>query len=118
MRRGLFAAMMADAVGHEATFGSSAYRVFLERLIQDAGNPSDPVQRMMLEQLALAHFRIGQLQVQASHAESNEGVKLYNSAASRLQGEFRRTALALHAYGSRVPGDRPQGMLKVYKQAQ
>jgi len=73
---------------------------------------------MMLEQLVLTHYRIGQLQVQASCAESKEGVKIYNSAASRLLGEFRRTALALHAYGSRVPGDRTQGMLKVYKQAQ
>jgi hypothetical protein len=92
--------------------------VFLELFIEDAGNPNDPVKRMMLEQLVLTHYRIGQLQVQASCAESKEGVKIYNSAASRLQGEFRRTALALHAYGSRVPGDRPQGILKVYKQAQ
>jgi hypothetical protein len=118
MRQILFPAMMAEALGNDAMFGSSAYRVYLERLIEDAGNPSDPVQRMMLEQLALAHFRIAQLQVQASHAKSTEGVKIYNSAASRLQGEFRRTALALHAYGSRVPGDRTQGMLKVYKEAQ
>ena len=118
MRQTLFSAMMTDAVGHEATFGSSAYKVYLDRLIQDAGNPSNPVQRMMLEQLALAHYRFGQLQVQASGAKTIEGVKIYSSAASRLLGEFRRTALALHAYGSRVPGDRTQGMLKVYKQAQ
>lgn len=118
MRQALFPAMMADALGYDNTFESRAYKVYLERLLQDAGNPTDPVERMMLEQLALAHFRIGQLQVSAGHAKALEATKIYNSAASRLLGEFRRTALALRVYRGRVPEDKPQKNLKIFKMAQ
>lgn len=118
MRTSLFPALVADALGYDNLFDSAAYKVYLERLLDDAGNPGDPVERMMLEQLALAHFRIGQLQVSAGKSKGTEATKLYNSAASRLLGEFRRTALALRAYRTRQPEARPEKNLKLFKAAQ
>jgi hypothetical protein len=73
---------------------------------------------MMLEQLALAHFRIGQLQVNAGRSNGTEATKTYNAAASRLLGEFRRTALALCAYRTRVPEGKLEKKLKLFKAAQ
>jgi hypothetical protein len=73
---------------------------------------------MLLEQLALAHFRVGQLHAAAGGAQGAEAAKALNAAAARLLGEFRRTALALRAYRTRVPEGRPQADLRVYRAAQ
>jgi hypothetical protein len=119
LRETLFPAMMADAIGYPNLFESTAYKTFLDGFIKDAGNPTDPVETMLLQQLAVAHFRIGQLHIGASHATGTESVKLYTAAASRLLGEFRRTALALRAYRGRVPEDKPEEKerLKILKMA-
>ena len=61
----------------------------------------------MLEQLALAHFRVGHLHLGAAQAEHVEAVKAYSSAAAAAGAEFRRTALALCTYrGALSPGGR------------
>ena len=73
---------------------------------------------MLLEQLALAHFRIAQLHVCAGTAKSIEGAKVYNSVTARLWGEFRRTALALRAYRAHVPEGKSMQKLKIFKMAQ
>lgn len=117
LRDRLFSTLMGDALGYEKLFDGATYQVYLEDLIKDAGSPTDPVERMMLEQLALAHFRVAQLHTKAGHAQTLEGEKVYNSLAARLLGEFRRTALSLRAYQARTPEDR-QKNLKIFKAAQ
>jgi hypothetical protein len=121
LRQGLFASLMASALDLDNLFGSPAYKIYLERLQEDAGNSPDPIERMLLEQLALAHFRIGQLHVSAGRAQAPETAKMYNSVAARMLGEFRRTALALRVYQSRVRDDKTEAnaaSMKLYKQAQ
>ena len=93
-------------------------QVFLERLLKDAGSPTDPVEVMMLEQLAFAHFRIADLHVGAGLASGIEAIRVYNAVAARLLGEFRRTALALRAYRSRIPEGAAEQKLKLVKLAQ
>src|SRR6516164_6347559 len=44
-----------------------------------------------------------QLHVGAGYCKGAEGMKLYTAATARLLGEFRRTALALRAYGTPTP---------------
>ena len=73
---------------------------------------------MLLEQLALAHFRIGQLHVSAGSAQGLEAVKVYNSVAARMLGEFRRTALALRVVQAGVPKGEAAKKVKLYKLAQ
>jgi hypothetical protein len=118
LRKGVFASLMADALGFERVFDATAVRIFLEVLLRDAGNPSDPVEVMLLEQLTLAHFRIAQLHVAAGGAQGLEATKLLNGATSRLLGEFRRTCLALRAYRGRAPQGKAGAPLKLFKAAQ
>lgn len=118
LRRGIFPALMASALALDKFLETAAYSAYLEQLLADAGNPTDPIERMLIEQLCLAHFRIAQLHVGAGQAEKAEAVKMYNSVAARMLGEFRRTALALRAYRTRVPEGKPERNLKIFKMAQ
>jgi hypothetical protein len=75
-----------------------AYKLYRDGLLADCGNPTDPIEIMVIEQLALAHFNMGLLQCRAANATQVEATNVYASAAARLMGEFRRSALALQAY--------------------
>jgi hypothetical protein len=110
--------MMASAFPALAQFSAAGFKVHLERTLADLGNPSDPVERMMIEQLVLAHFRVAQLHVDAGYCKGAEGMKLYTAATARLLGEFRRTALALRAYGTTTPESRARKNVKLFKAAQ
>jgi hypothetical protein len=110
--------MMASAFPALAQFSAAGFKVHLEQTLADLGNPTDPVERMLIEQLVLAHFRIAQLHVDAGYCKHAEGMKLYTAATARLLGEFRRTALALRAYGTTTPESRSKKNLKLYKAAQ
>jgi hypothetical protein len=89
-----WATMRADLKGVDV----EAYQFFRDRMIADAGNPSDPVERMILEQLILAHLNVGLFQYKATNAGTIQATAAYASAAARLIAEFRRSALALQAY--------------------
>lgn len=77
-----------------------AYKKYRDRLLVDCGGPSDPIEIMLIEQLALAHLNSGRLHFRAANAEGLEGARVYGGLAVLLQGELRRTALALAAYRS------------------
>jgi hypothetical protein len=97
LRRVYVPASMADAVGNPR-FDAGSFRAYLDRFIEDAGSPRDPVHRVLLEQVAIAHLRLGDLQAQALKAKQVEFIKAYSAAAARLLGEVRRTATALREY--------------------
>lgn len=75
-----------------------AFRLYRDRLLADCGGPSDPIEAMVIEQLAIAHLSLGLLSCKATRAATPEAVGIYSGAASRLMGEFRRSALAIQAY--------------------
>jgi hypothetical protein len=85
--------MMAPAV-HEP----AAALVYLHRFITDAGDTKDPVLRVLLEQLAMAHLRLAKLNVEGSKAQGVEVHKVLNAAAARLLSEIRKLALAIKTY--------------------
>jgi hypothetical protein len=103
---------MADALGM-AQFDVHACRAYLDRFVADAGGTRDPVERVLLEGLAFAHLRLADLQSNAAQAKSIEAAKAYTSAAARLLGEIRRTALSLRAYRDRTPAEPQLRMAKV-----
>lgn len=117
LREGIFPALMASALGLDSYVETPAFRVFLQRLMEDLGNPQDPIEKMLAEQLALAHFRIAQLHIGAGQAKSHEAVKLYNTVCARMLGEFRRSCLALRAL--RVPStvETKSTRVKLFKMA-
>jgi hypothetical protein len=77
---------------------AAAFKIYRDQLLLDAGNPSDSVEVMLVEQLALAHFNVGRLHFRSATADGLEAARAYGSLAVALTGEFRRTALALRAY--------------------
>jgi hypothetical protein len=77
---------------------SSGCRHLLDRLIANASHGEDAIEVMLVEQLAVAHYRAAQLQTKAAEAKNLEAARVYNGAAGRMLAEFRKTALALLAY--------------------
>jgi hypothetical protein len=80
-----------------------AYRAYLKQLFQEVGNPSDPLERMIVEQLALAHHCIGRLHVKSASSKTVQEATAYLGAAARLMTEYRRSALALKTYRAPAP---------------
>ncbi len=75
-----------------------AYKRYRDRLLADCGSPTDPIEVMLVEQLALAHLNTGRLHHRAATADSLEAARVYGTTAILLMGEFRRGALALKSY--------------------
>src|SRR5262249_1790183 len=69
LQRAVFPSLMAAAIGLDGKLDATGYRAYLDALRRAAGSPSDPVELMCLELLALAFLRAGQLQSQAGLAE-------------------------------------------------
>ena len=118
LREGVFPALMATALNLDQVFDAAAYRVYLAGVMRDLGDPADPVERVLVEQLVLAHFRVAQLHAAAGNAAGLEATKLLNGAAARLCGEVRRTALGLKAYRTTAPTATDRAKLKLFKAAQ
>src|SRR5262249_8131885 len=95
----LYAAVVA--VHGPATFDVASYKALLDDYLQAAGATSDPVERMVLEQLFLSHHVVGRLHARAGTRDRLEEVQAFLAAAARLMAEFRRSSLALKAYRER-----------------
>lgn len=119
MRDGAFSALMASALNLDKYFETGAYRTYLAGVMHDLGNPTDPIERMLIEQLCIAHFRVAQLHAGAGQAQGLEATKLLNTVAARMLGEMRRTALSLKTYRSTtVPTLQQKSQIKLFKAAQ
>jgi hypothetical protein len=115
--RAVVPALMATALQLDHV-ESTGYRVYLDRLRAAAGNPDDPIECMLLEQLTMAHFRIAQLHGGAGQSTGIEAQKILCAAAARLLGEFRRTALAIRVYRAGIPEGKAETKMKIHKLAQ
>jgi hypothetical protein len=97
-RRAILPAALASAFGMDRFIESVGFRRYLDDVLKDAGNPTDPVEIMLLEQLTVSHLRAAQLQGHAGQAVGLEAIAVYNAAAARLTAEFRKTVLTLKEY--------------------
>jgi hypothetical protein len=88
-------------------FDVHTFKVYLDDLLKRSGASNDPIEQMLVYQLAQAHFAIGRLHVRASGSRGTVEAVAYTAAAARLMAEFRRTSLALQAY--RETAARKQG---------
>jgi hypothetical protein len=115
----IFPYFMAKALGLDDRLSIPVYQAFLAQKMSEMGDPKDPIERMLIEQICLAHFRIGALHAAAANAQNMTGIKILNAATARMLGEMRRTALSLRAYaGSAVPMKRKKAQVKLFKEAQ
>jgi len=94
-------ASVSDSLGSSTP--PNAYLKHMQNTLREAGAPRDPVERMLIEQITLAHHNIGRLHSSAAAAKTVDEAKVYNAAAAKLLGEFRRTALALKQYREPTP---------------
>jgi hypothetical protein len=95
------AAYLCGSMAKTFTLDGDAFKAYRDTLVMDAGNPTDPIEVMLIEQLMMAHHNVGRLHMQAAAARDPEEARICNAAAVRLMAEFRRSALALKSY--RVP---------------
>lgn len=103
IRQAFIPGCMATALGTNGLFDASAFRCYLDQFLRDAGDPHDPVERALVEQIAFAHLRLGDLHSQAAGAKSVDSIKVFTSATARLLGETRRLALSLRDYRAKTP---------------
>lgn len=105
VRDALVPTLMAFAISFGGErFNPVVVRGFRDQLLAEAGAPQDPVEKMLLEQLAVAHLRILELHTSAGRSKEAEFIAIYNAAAVKLLGEMRRTAEALKKYRTPVNG--------------
>lgn len=92
---------MATALGLDGEIGPSGYRLFLDGLMRDAGDPTDPVEIMLLEQSAPCHLRSMNPQGQAAGPRDSKRSSRTTRPPPGSTAEFRKTALALKRYRSK-----------------
>jgi len=100
-REMLIPACFSSIVGQQNVDAPGA-KVYFNSYLRDAGEPADPVEKILLEQLLLAHHRLAQLHARAEGVTGAEHLKILNGAASRLLSEVRRLALAIRQYRSPI----------------
>jgi hypothetical protein len=99
LRDGAAAAFLYSTMtGFFLNVDAASYKALRDRLIADCGDPDDPIEVMLIEQLMLAHFNTGRLHYRAATANQLDEARAYAGAAVNLASEFRRGALALKAY--------------------
>ena len=94
---GRLAASLASALASD-DFTPIGYRTYLDNLLKQAGTTDDPIEKMLIEQVALAHLYSGHLHASAGAAKTIEGTSAYCAMGARLLAETRKTALALMDY--------------------
>ncbi len=75
-----------------------AFKIYRDRLLAECGNPTDPIEIILIEQIVMAHLISGHFHVKGVNTASVESAGVYLGAAARLTGELRRTALALQVF--------------------
>lgn len=83
-------------------FDPFAYRLLVDRFLAEMA-PTNPIERMMAEQLLLTHHVFAHLNMKAMIAQHADAAKIYLSAAARFMSEFRLTAIAIRGIQSTSP---------------
>jgi hypothetical protein len=77
---------------------TGVYQEYLDQLLKESGDITDPIERMLIKATALAFHRSGQLLVKSTKAENLQASALYNMATAKMLAEFRHQALSLEIY--------------------
>ena len=79
------------------------FALYLQSVLGKAADPTDPLERMLIEELVWLHQRIGDLHMTAAGAATPELVNVLNAAVTKLAAEFRKSVLALRVYRNPMP---------------
>jgi len=93
--------LLAAAVEVPRDHGAD-YFMYLGLLLKEAGNPTDPLHKMLVWQTAIAHFKIGKLHRDAAQAKDRATAEACCNAALGLTLELRKLVVALADYRERA----------------
>jgi hypothetical protein len=93
-----FPAQVLASLSLDGTASVSAMRLVLARFREEADSPSDPVEKLLLDQLMVAHLKVGELYAQAAATPKLEFKQLYGNAAARLLGAICQLVSTLTTY--------------------
>ena len=79
-------------------FDIPTFKIYLDDFLKAMGSPTDPLERMLVEQLATANLAIGRLHMRAGASKSAAEASVCLGAVARLMAEVRRTSVALHTW--------------------
>jgi hypothetical protein len=77
---------------------ATAFQYYRNALLARAGDPSDPIEVLLIEATAMTFLALGRVHCKSANATDVEAAKAFGSLAVAMTGELRRTALALKAY--------------------
>lgn len=87
--------------GISEVVGVGGFQKFREAILKDLGDPQDPMERMVIDQLCWLHFRAGQILVASADSKlPADQAAVLTAAATRVIAEFRKSVLALREYRS------------------
>jgi hypothetical protein len=87
---GFLYATSVNVLGKGAT--PAFWKDTLTEFLRESGDNGNQIQRLILEQMFLTHYTIGQLQVKGASHDKPEATEVYMNSASKLMAEFRRHA--------------------------
>lgn len=100
MRKAILPSLVANAVHLEKHISTPTVGAYMDDFAQRAGSIKDPVEEVIVRQIAQADLIIGQLLAQTTRATNALAAQTYGTTACRLIAEVRRLALALKQYRS------------------
>ena len=100
-----FPAQVLDSFALGDLASVTAIRLFLARFREEAGASGDAVEKVLLDQLAVAHLKVGELYALVAGASNLEFKQLYYNAAARLIGSICQLVATLTHYrtGAQAP---------------
>jgi hypothetical protein len=95
-----FPSQVVSALALDDQVTVTAVRLFLGQFREEAGGPRDAVEKVLLDQLIVAHLKIGELYALGAETTKLEFKQLYSNAASRLIAAVCQLVSALVSYRS------------------
>jgi hypothetical protein len=75
---------------------------YLDEFMDEQGNPTDRIERLIIEQVLLSHHAVGRLHSKAATAPTSEIASTYLHAAAKLTHEFGKLVAVLRDYRTPV----------------
>jgi len=107
LRDTVFPSEFLAAAGLDKAVSTLGARLHLLQFREAAGGPTDPVEQLLLDILALARLRVARVHALAEQATSPELIRTYLNTGCRLMSEISKTVLTLAAYRSQSRGTTP-----------
>jgi hypothetical protein len=98
LENALFPRQLISALGLGEGASLLAVRLFLIRFREEAGSPQDAIEKLLLDQLILAHLKVVELHALGAEATSLDFKALYSNSAARLLGVICQLVATLTTY--------------------